>query len=196
MSIHFFRIIIIFFFLFANSGCLDFSNNFKEVKSSSLRYDSKELIVKLNCGSLFELYVDEGAFGGHEDYIFESNIGKTFYLSDAYLRNTGQRFVFNPVDSTIVYFDSDDKQVWPSGNLRFRFYWFRKDKGHIVPVDSIEMNTSEYVEKVYKLNESNQLVPYMDLEGNEFSWSFDDGVYFVGYPGVFYDRKLKLCSLE
>jgi hypothetical protein len=187
--------IILIIFLFSANSCLDYSNNFKEIKPTSLKYDSKELIVIINCGSLFELYVDEGAFGSHKDYIFESINGKTFYLSYAYLHNTGQKFVFNPVDSTIVYFKSDN-QIFPTGNLRAKSYWFKKTTGMIGSVDSIVINTTEYVEKIYKLNENNQLEHYMDLEGNEFSWSFDNGIYFVGYPGVFYDKKLRLCSLE
>ena len=196
MILRIFSSLTIIILLITSLSCLDVSNNFKEINPQNLKYSSKELIIKLNCGSLYELYQDEGAFGGHEDYIFESNSGKVFYLSNAYLHNTNQKFVFNPVDSTIVYFDKDVKQFTPTRNLDSESYWYKKGKRILIPIDTMKLNTSENVEKVYKLNDSNQLEPYMDLEGNEFSWSIDEGIYFVGYPGVFYNKKLKLCSLE
>ncbi len=191
-----FKITFLFFSLIVISCNLDVSNNFKEINPKNLKYTSKKLVEKINCGSLFELYIDEGAFGGHEDYVFEHINGKVYYLSDAFLHNTSQGSVFNPVDSSIVYFDKDAKQIWPPRILECRFFWIKKSDGNIITIDSMKVNTSEYVEKMYKLNEKNQLEPYLDLKGNEFSWSFEDGIYFVGYPGVFYKKKLNLCSLE
>ncbi|MBK8554148.1 MAG: hypothetical protein IPL53_25120 [Ignavibacteria bacterium] len=185
MSKNLFISIVLMFSMVISSCCLDISNNFKEINPKNLKFNTKELVIKLNCGSLFELYVDEGAFGGHENYIFESITGKVFYLSNAYLHNTDQQFVFNPVDSSIVYFDKDDNQIWPTKPRTESLLVFKKIKGHIVPIDSININTSGYVEKIFRLNDDKQLEPYLDLS-NEFSWSFDDGIYLpVGYPGVF-----------
>lgn len=200
----FFKFILLFIAAIDISCCLDISNNFKEINPTSLKYNSKQLYVSLNCGSLYEFYVDEGAFGAHNDYIFESKFDKVFFLSNSYLHNTGQRFVFNPVDSSIVYFDNSD-QIYPSGNLEARQYWFKKNTGNLTPLDSMEIvelkdvmliDPFQYVDKLYKLDEKNQLTPFLDLEDNEFSWSFENGIYYVGYPGVFYDKKLKLCSLD
>ena len=177
------------------SCCFDITNNFKEIDPKNLKYTSKTFIIKINCGSLYELYVDEGAFGGHEDYLFESINGKAYFLSSAYLHNTNQLSIFSPVDSSIVYFDGS-KQIWPTGDLKTRNYWFKKSAGHITPIDSMLVDTFMYVEKLYKLNDKNQLSPYLDLYDNKFSWSFDDGIYFMGYPGVFYHEKLYLCELK
>ena len=42
----------------------------------------------MDCGNLYELYINEGAFGAHEDYLFETLDQKSFYLSNAYLYKT------------------------------------------------------------------------------------------------------------
>lgn len=187
------RVLFVFISFTLLSCCLDFSNNFKEINPSSLKYTSKKLVIKLHCGNLYELFVDEGAFGAHEDYILEAANGKVFYLSNAYLQNTYQRFIFNPVDSTIVYFD-EDEDIWP--NLEAECFWIKiYDEGHMKPIDTLRVDSLKYVEKIFRLNNRNELEPYADLEGNEFEWP-ENGIYYVGYPGVFYHKKLKLCDLK
>jgi len=222
-----FFIILIFF-----QSCslfLDYENCFKVVDANTLDFTKKTKLQKLEKGTLYKLYVDEGVFGSHNDYIFQTD-EKTFYLSYSYLFNTDQSVGFFS-DSLVVFYKRHD--IIPHDDLIDMDMWFKindvKNERVVTYLNSkdssqiTEIRIEELIGNIYKLTQDSSKKIHLEkfrslkqyLKFNFFSLSgqlklmkeinikylsrirhWDNGIYFVSRPMMFFNKIVNLNELE